>query len=208
MLYVTKKEITLSRPPLSVAVRATSGVSSGGHFLAAKRVQQMLFNASDLLFARLQQSDLGVFAWNERGWGTQFPEFAHLADRPECVGSMRCAGPCAQTCTPDGRKWASIAGMATARLAVVLEDNVLCSNNDPYRKAFSVLVHEFGHTIKMGGLRGTPLLQRVCPQLTALANVQYQNVRVCHSELRNDRECGGLAVLLSFTNSHCHMSTF
>ena len=151
-----------SRPPLSVRVRATSGVSDVGHQRAALRVQQMLRFASDTLFALLVNSDLGVFAWHERGWGTQFPEFAYLADRPECVGAMRCSGACAPTCTPDGRKWSSIAGLATAQLAVVLEDNVLCGERDPYRRGFSVLVHEFAHTVKLGGLRGTPIPQNVC----------------------------------------------
>ena len=65
-----------------------------------------------------------------------------------------CAGACSDTCTGDGRKWDSLAGVGGVR-ATCLDDNFMCTANDPYYRTFSVLVHEFGHTIHLYGLPGS-----------------------------------------------------
>ena len=57
-----------------------------------------------------------------------------------------CSGSCAHTCTSDGRKIDSLAGLSNSR-SVVLDDNVLCNSRDPYRQQENVLVHEFAHQV-------------------------------------------------------------
>jgi len=58
----------------------------------------------------------------------------------------RCSGSCARTCTLDGRKYDSLAGLTNSR-SVVLDDNVLCNSRDPYRHQENILVHEFAHQV-------------------------------------------------------------
>lgn len=57
-----------------------------------------------------------------------------------------CNGTCSHTCTFDGRKYASIAGLTNSR-SVVLEDNILCNDKDPYNRKESICVHEFAHQV-------------------------------------------------------------
>ena len=64
--------------------------------------------------------------------------FKHFVDK--------CDGSCKHTCTFDGRKYDSIAGLTNTR-AVVLEDNVLCNSHDPYGHKENILVHEFAHLV-------------------------------------------------------------
>lgn len=64
-----------------------------------------------------------------------------------------CAGACSDTCTGDGRKYDSLAGLGGIR-ATCLDDNYMCTDADPYGHTYSVLVHEFGHTIHQYGLPG------------------------------------------------------
>ena len=64
----------------------------------------------------------------------------------------RCDGECKVTCTGDGRKLCTgTYGMASIR-ATVDEENVLCTNRDPYHKKQNILVHEFSHTVMFYGL--------------------------------------------------------
>ena len=58
----------------------------------------------------------------------------------------QCSGSCAHTCTFDGRKHDSIAGLTNSR-SVVLDDSVLCNSRDPYGHQENVLVHEFAHQV-------------------------------------------------------------
>ena len=62
----------------------------------------------------------------------------------------RCDGSCSGTCTFDGRKYETLSGIAN-QLAVVIEDNFMCYNNDPYHHRDNILVHEFAHVIDMKG---------------------------------------------------------
>ncbi len=63
---------------------------------------------------------------------------------PRFLGT--CAGACADTCTADGRKYDSLAGVGGIR-ATCVNDNFMCTPDDPYGNMFSVLVHEFAHTV-------------------------------------------------------------
>ncbi|XP_025083492.1 uncharacterized protein LOC112557709 [Pomacea canaliculata] len=85
-----------------------------------------------------------------------YPEFQYLADTPACKGT--CAGACRHTCSFDGRKYENEPGAASTR-AVVSEDNVLCTANDPYYRTNNILVHEFAHTLKMIGLNDSEKAQ-------------------------------------------------
>ena len=57
-----------------------------------------------------------------------------------------CAGACSDTCTGDGRKYDSLAGLGGTR-ATCVDSNYMCLPDDPYNHMFSVLVHEFAHTV-------------------------------------------------------------
>ncbi|KAK6967289.1 hypothetical protein BgiMline_027100 [Biomphalaria glabrata] len=92
------------------------------------------------------KSTVGIFSAQEKI--IVFPEYAHFANG-DCGSS--CLGPCSHTCSSDGRKYETIAGLGGKR-AAILEDNVLCTSRDPYYHYLSVLVHEFTHTIHAYGL--------------------------------------------------------
>lgn len=64
----------------------------------------------------------------------------------ECIFIGKCDGSCRHTCTFDGRKYDSIAGLSN-RWSVVLGDNVLCNSHDPYGDRENILVHEFAHQV-------------------------------------------------------------
>lgn len=59
----------------------------------------------------------------------------------------RCDGHCSVTCLSDGRKIDTIAGMSNHNRTVVVDDNVLCNEQDPYGHKENILVHEFGHLV-------------------------------------------------------------
>ena len=63
----------------------------------------------------------------------------------------RCDGECAVTCTSDGRKYDDLAGVGGVR-ATCVDDNFMCLATDPYYNTFSVLVHEWAHTVHQYGL--------------------------------------------------------
>ena len=67
----------------------------------------------------------------------------------------RCDGACAVTCTADGRKYDDLAGVGGVR-GTCLDDNYMCTASDPYGKTYSVLVHEFAHTIHQYSLPHVP----------------------------------------------------
>ncbi|KAI8740002.1 hypothetical protein BgiBS90_035298 [Biomphalaria glabrata] len=94
------------------------------------------------------KASVGVFTAAEKL--IVYPEYAYMANT--FCGSS-CSGQCQQTCTFDGRKYEDIAGVGGQR-AVILDDNVLCTVNDPYRGSENILAHEFTHTIHEQGLSG------------------------------------------------------
>ncbi|XP_046382026.1 uncharacterized protein LOC124152978 [Haliotis rufescens] len=101
------------------------------------------------VFSRLAgKSSVGVFTKAEKI--TIYPEFYHLKDTPDCKGT--CAGHCSHTCTSDGRKWESLGGVDGTGRAIVLDDNVLCTPQDPHHHRENILVHEFGHGVQKYGL--------------------------------------------------------
>lgn len=62
-----------------------------------------------------------------------------------------CSSQCSVTCTADGRKYDSLAGVGGPR-ATCVSNNFMCQTGDPYFGQYNVLVHEFGHTVHLIGL--------------------------------------------------------
>ncbi|XP_076468121.1 uncharacterized protein LOC143298956 [Babylonia areolata] len=118
----------------------------------AGEMHKMLKNAPYHIFSNLVTHNSGMGIFRQREKLTIFPEYARLRDTPECRG--RCDGSCAITCTFDGRKWDTVGGAGGA-LAVVLEENVMCYSNDPYRFHDNIAVHEFAHAVDGYGFDGT-----------------------------------------------------
>lgn len=131
-------------------VAATLAITAEEHQVGTYIVKQMTQHMPSEVFAQLaSQASVGFFTSDDHT--TIFPEYEHLKDRPECEGT--CAGACSDTCTGDGRKYDSLAGLGGIR-ATCLDDNYMCTDADPYGHTYSVLVHEFGHTIHQYGLPG------------------------------------------------------
>ncbi|XP_076093003.1 uncharacterized protein LOC143064224 [Mytilus galloprovincialis] len=127
----------------SVAIDATTTVSDLALTKGCTIVGLMTRHMSSSIFCGLGRSHgLGIFAKSE-GPGI-YPENYNLKDTPQCHN--KCDGSCKHTCTFDGRKYDSIAGLTNTR-AVVLEDNVLCNSHDPYGHKENILVHEFAHLV-------------------------------------------------------------
>jgi len=132
-------------------VAGTLAITEQAHVRGADIVSKMVTHMPDATFRELAATaSVGVFTFEDKT--TIFPEYAHLADRPECEGT--CAGACSDTCTADGRKYDDLAGLGGIR-ATCLDDNYMCWPDDPYNGATNILVHEFAHTIHQYGLPNT-----------------------------------------------------
>jgi len=133
----------------SLEVVGTSRVSALGHQKGAQIVFGVVKNMNPALFTSLVNNKvtLGIFAYSDPGWATTFPAFKHLADKPGCQNN--CGGACSGTCSGDGRKYGTITGIATT-FAAILESNILCDNQDPFRGSESIAIHEFGHAVHFG----------------------------------------------------------
>ncbi|XP_048733138.1 uncharacterized protein LOC125649555 [Ostrea edulis] len=126
-----------------LTVKATIEVSEEAHYLAALIVARMTKHMPYSIYSTLLGSaQVAVFADGQDC--TIFPEYATERDRPECNNT--CDDSCSATCTTDGRKYNTLAGLG-GNTACVLEDNLLCNDRDPYYQTYNVLVHEFAHTI-------------------------------------------------------------
>lgn len=68
-----------------------------------------------------------------------------------CYTSDTCEGLCRNTCTFDGRKYDSLAGLGGVR-ATCVDDNFMCTEADPYYNMNHILLHEFAHTVHGYGL--------------------------------------------------------
>ncbi|CAG2251535.1 unnamed protein product [Mytilus edulis] len=135
----------------SIDIQATAASSNAAHQKAAVIVSRMIAHMpSTYCHTLAARAQVGVFTKAESM--AVYPDYAYMADRPECRGI--CSGGCASTCTFDGRKWSVTAGSG-GRLASILDDNLLCDSRDPYRHGFNVLIHEFGHTIHGYALDGS-----------------------------------------------------
>ncbi|GAB1599749.1 uncharacterized protein LOC115209673 [Argonauta hians] len=127
----------------SVTLTATNTVPDLAVSKAANIMRKMVKNMPVEVFKGLATSKgAGLFSRTEGP--TIFPEYAKLADRPECY--RKCTGSCSVTCTFDGRKWQHIAGLAGSR-SVCLDDIVLCNSRDPYGHRENIFSHEFAHLI-------------------------------------------------------------
>lgn len=132
-------------------VSSTLAISTAAQNMGTEIIRLMTRNMPSQVFAELANwGSVGLFTAADKT--TIFPEYEHLRDRPECQGT--CAGACSDTCTGDGRKWDSLAGVGGSR-GTCLDDNFMCTSADPYGHTFSVLVHEFGHTIHQYALPGS-----------------------------------------------------
>jgi hypothetical protein len=137
--------------PGRLEVSATLGISEHAHNTGTEIIRLMTRYMPSGVFAELARlGSVGLFTFVDKT--TIFPEYEYLRDRPECAGT--CAGACSNTCTGDGRKYDSLAGVGGSR-GTCLDDNFMCTNNDPYYRQYSVLVHEFGHTIHQYALPGS-----------------------------------------------------
>ncbi|XP_069122556.1 uncharacterized protein [Argopecten irradians] len=127
----------------TINVDATQGVSYAILQKAATIVSKMVQYMPSDVFSRIANSHgVGIFSAAEGA--TAFPENANLADTPQCHGI--CSGSCAHTCTTDGRKYSTIAGITNSR-SVALSTNVGCQPGDPQAGQENILVHEFGHLV-------------------------------------------------------------
>lgn len=132
-------------------IASTTRVSSTAEAVGIRIVSAMIRYMPQHIFLQLaRRAKVGLFTSVDKT--TIFPEYAYLRDRPECRGT--CSGSCSNTCTGDGRKYDSLAGVGGER-GTCLDDNFMCTAYDPYYRQFSVLVHEFGHTIHLYGLPGS-----------------------------------------------------
>ncbi|XP_069107027.1 uncharacterized protein [Argopecten irradians] len=147
-------------------IEATYSVSEAAHQRAATIASRMTMYMSSSIFSTLaQHAKVGVFTRSDTL--TVFPEYANLRDTTACRGS--CSGSCSQTCTFDGRKYSSLAGTG-GRVGCVVDDNILCDSNDPYRHQANMLVHEFAHTVKLHGIPSS-----IKSQITAAYNHARSN---------------------------------
>ncbi|KAL5007723.1 hypothetical protein ScPMuIL_016529 [Solemya velum] len=152
----------------SIDITATVAVSDRALNIAATVISLMTKYMPRDVFNRLTSARASVGVFTKRETLAVYPEYAHLANTPACHG--RCDGSCAVTCTFDGRKYDTLAGVGERR-AVILDDNLLCDGQDPYHGALNVLVHEFAHTIHAYGLSTY--------QKTRLTNA-YNNAKTHH----------------------------
>jgi len=150
--YVSSNGDVFDQPASGrLEVSATLAISAAAHNTGTDIVRFMTRNMPPGVFAELaRRGTVGLFTAADKT--TIFPEYEHLKDRPECAGT--CAGACSDTCTGDGRKYDSLAGVGGSR-ATCLDDNFMCTDQDPYYRQYSILVHEFGHTIHQYALPGS-----------------------------------------------------
>ncbi|ESO86051.1 hypothetical protein LOTGIDRAFT_235630 [Lottia gigantea] len=143
--YVLQGGAVVSSKPSAahIVVSATHRCSDQALDKAAHGVSLMVRHMPYEVFYGVSRSHgLGIFTQAESM--AAYPENYNLADTPQCRG--RCSGSCAHTCTFDGRKWSSIAGLTNSR-SVVLDHVVMCDRYDPYHHNDNILVHEFGHLV-------------------------------------------------------------
>lgn len=127
-----------------LTVEATANVSARAHqrtaLITARLTKHM---PSSIFYSLCINSKVGVFTKAEGM--TSFLEYAAQRDTPQC--HQTCAGTCSHTCTRDGRKFSELVGGSGHGLAAILDDNVMCSDADPYHGQSNILVHEFAHTV-------------------------------------------------------------
>lgn len=118
-------------------------------YVAAVEIYKTLKLAPARVFNGIAQANSGAGIFTSPEKVTVFPEFADLADTPECHN--RCDGACSHTCLSDGRKYEEIAGVANT-IGIVRSDIVMCEPDEPYSHHDNILVHEFVHVVEKYGL--------------------------------------------------------
>ncbi|XP_078331723.1 uncharacterized protein LOC111117935 [Crassostrea virginica] len=127
-----------------LTVEATANVSDHAHQRTALITARLTKHMPVSIFHTLcVNAKVGVFTRVEGL--TSFLEYSHQRDTPQCRET--CAGTCSRTCTSDGRKVSQLVGASGHGLAAILDDNVMCSDTDPYHGQSNILVHEFAHTV-------------------------------------------------------------
>ncbi|WAR04346.1 hypothetical protein MAR_019715, partial [Mya arenaria] len=131
--YVSKNAVNHNDPGgYRIRVDATTHVSDHALNTGAEIIHRMTSHMSSATFNRLaSHATVGIFtSWEHI---TIFPEYYSVANPAGC-------------CEQD-HAWGQRTG--------ILDDNILCNDNDPYRYGRSnILVHEFAHTVKLYGLAG------------------------------------------------------
>jgi hypothetical protein len=129
-------------------IAATLAVSTSGHNTGIDIIRRMTRYMPPKVFPELaKKGSFGMFTAKEAP--TVFPEFKEHKDRPECKDI--CTGACEVTCTSDGRKFDSLAGVASSR-GTSLVENTLCTPQEPYHHQYNVLLHEFAHVVHINAL--------------------------------------------------------
>ncbi|PVD35562.1 hypothetical protein C0Q70_02525 [Pomacea canaliculata] len=161
LLYVAQDGRTVEGQKPStgywIEVSGSPGASKAAVYQAAREISSMLRHAPAHIFNNLANhpnTGVGVFSSAEKI--VVYPEYQYLADYPACYG--RCDGSCSQTCTFDGRKYETLAGVGGDR-ALVSEENVMCTATDPYYHRDNIVVHEFAHTLERIGLNANEKAQ-------------------------------------------------
>ncbi|XP_059149608.1 uncharacterized protein LOC131936575 [Physella acuta] len=154
---------TLNTAHAQLEIAASPRCSQHALDVAADVILKMTKFMPASMFNTLTRGTVGIFTAAEKL--TIYPEMANLASGT-CGSS--CEGSCSNTCTFDGRKYEDIGGLTNSR-AVVLDDIVVCSNNDPYHHTVNILSHEFGHLVNFYAATAT-----VKQQITNAYNVAKQ----------------------------------
>ncbi|CAL1531951.1 unnamed protein product [Lymnaea stagnalis] len=138
---------TLDHARVQLEIAGSPRTSAAALSAAADYVIRMTRYMPAAIFQNVAlKSTVGIFTAQEKL--IVFPEYYSLANG-NCGTS--CTGSCAHTCTFDGRKYEDIAGVGGQR-AVILDDNILCTAQDPYHHNLNILAHEYTHTIHQYGL--------------------------------------------------------
>lgn len=125
-----------------IEIAGSPGTSTAALLTAAHYVSKIVKYMPPVIFMELSlAASIGIFSANEKL--TIFPEYEYFRNG-NCGSS--CSGACARTCTHDGRKVEDLAGIGGHR-ATILDDNILCTSNDPYDHKENILTHELAHTI-------------------------------------------------------------
>uniref|UniRef100_A0A2C9M627 Lysine-specific metallo-endopeptidase domain-containing protein n=1 Tax=Biomphalaria glabrata TaxID=6526 RepID=A0A2C9M627_BIOGL len=161
--------------------------------IAADTVMKMTKYMPASMFQTLTRGSVGVFTAAEKL--IIYPEMASLANG-NCGTS--CTGACSHTCTFDGRKYENIGGLTNSR-SVILDDNVLCSPQDPHRHTSNILVHEFGHLVH--AYAATPAIKT---QITSAYNAakQHQTWQLNTYAMANEHEYWAMATATFFGVTH------
>lgn len=126
-----------------IIVSATNNVHNKALDVACRTLSKLTRHMPMAVFRSTASSyGVGIFTMDETL--TVYPQFANIADRPECY--RKCSGPCRNTCNFDGRKWGTVPGI-TNTISISNMETVLCMPRDIYQGSENIIVHEFAHLV-------------------------------------------------------------